>query len=84
MDAPAYFTTGWFDSLVRKTLTVLQSWEAHAQSETARQTTRILVGPWSYQIAPGGRMTFGPGGEFENVSFGAHAEGDNIGEHLRW
>jgi len=65
-------------------MTVLQSWEAHAQSETARRTTCILVGPWSYRIAPGGRVTFGPGGEFENVSFGAHAEGDNIGEHLRW
>ena len=31
-----------------------------------------------------GRSSIGPNGEFEDVVFGAHALGDNIGEHLRW
>ena len=84
VDVPAYFMTGWYDSLLHETLTVYQGWKAHARSEEARRLTRILVGPWSHQTAPWGRSSIGPNGEFEDVVFGAHALGDNIGEHLRW
>ena len=84
VDVPAYFMTGWYDSLLHETLTVFQGWKREARSEEARRLTRILVGPWSHQIAPWGRSSIGPNGEFEDVVFGAHAVGDNIGEHLRW
>jgi putative CocE/NonD family hydrolase len=84
VDAPAYFMTGWYDSLLDETLTVFQGWKAHARSSEARRLTRILVGPWSHQVAPWGRKPLGPDGEFEDVAFGAHAVGDNIAEHLRW
>jgi len=84
VDVPAYFMTGWYDSLSRETLTVFQGWKAQARSAEARRLTRILIGPWSHQIAPWGREPLGANGEFESVAFGAHALGDNIGEHLRW
>jgi len=84
VDAPAYFMTGWYDSLLRETLTLFSGWKRHARSASARRLTRLLVGPWSHQIAPWGRAPLGPGGEFEDVMFGEHAVGDNIGEHLRW
>jgi len=84
VDVPAYFMTGWYDSLLHETLTVFQGWKREARSEEARRLTRILVGPWSHLIAPWGRAPIGPNGEFEDVAFGAHAVGDNIGEHLRW
>ena len=85
VDVPAYFMTGWFDSLLHETLAVFQGWKANARSNDARRLTRIVVGPWSHQVAPwGARANLGPGGEFEAVAFGAHAHVDNIGEHLRW
>lgn len=84
VDVPAYFMTGWYDSLLHETLTVFQGWKANARSEEARRLTRILVGPWSHQVAPWGRSPLGPNGEFEDVAFGAHAVGDIIAEHLRW
>jgi len=84
VDVPAYFMTGWYDSLLRETLTVFAGWKSQARSEEARRLTRITVGPWSHQISPWGRAPLGPNGEFEDVAFGAHAVGDNIGEHLRW
>jgi putative CocE/NonD family hydrolase len=84
VDVPAYFMTGWYDSLLRETLTVFAGWKSQARSLEARRLTRITVGPWSHQISPWGRAPLGPNGEFEDVAFGAHAVGDNIGEHLRW
>ena len=84
VDVPAYFMTGWYDSLLRETLTVYQGWKAHARSREARRLSRILVGPWSHQVAPWGRAPLGPNGEFEDVAFGASAIGDNLAEHLRW
>ena len=84
VDVPAYFMTGWYDSLMRETLAVFQGWKTGARSSSARALTRLLVGPWSHQISPWGRAPLGPNGEFEEMVFGAHAVGDNIAEHLRW
>ena len=53
---PAYFMTGWYDSLLHETLTVFQGWKRERASEEARRLTRILVGPWSHQIAPWGTV----------------------------
>ena len=84
VDVPAYFMTGWYDSLLRETLAVFAGWKGQARSAEARGLTRILVGPWSHQVAPWGRDQLGPNGEFEAVAFGPQAVGDNVGEHLRW
>ena len=39
MDVPAYFMTGWFDSLLHETLTVFSGWKRHARSEETRRLT---------------------------------------------
>jgi len=84
VDVPAYFMTGWYDSLLRETLAVFAGWKRAARSEPSRRLTRITVGPWSHQVAPWGRANLGPNGEFEDVAFGRAAHVDNIAEHLRW
>jgi putative CocE/NonD family hydrolase len=84
VDVPAYFMTGWYDSLLRETLAVYQGWKGQARSAEARRLTRLLVGPWSHQISPWGRAPLGANGEFEDAVFGPGAVGDVIAEHLRW
>ena len=84
VDVPAYFMTGWYDSLLNETLTVFNGWRSGARSEEARRLTRILVGPWGHQVGPWGKMPLGPNGEYADVALGPDAIGDNIGEHLRW
>lgn len=88
VDVPAYFMTGWFDSLLRETLTVFGGWRGQARSPEARTLTRLLIGPWSHAVSPWGaaesRALLGPGGEYADVSFGPDAIVDNASEHLRW
>ncbi len=88
VDAPAYFMTGWYDSLMNETLKVFNGWRAQARSADARRQTKILIGPWSHQVAPWGRpqaaFQLGPNGEFDDVSFGREAWLDIVQEHLRW
>ncbi len=86
--APAYFMTGWYDSLLNETLKVFNGWRTQARSEEARRLTKIIIGPWSHQVAPWGRpqpgFQHGPGGEFDDTSFGPQAWLDIVDEHLRW
>ncbi len=83
-DTPALFVTGWYDSLLHETITVFNGWKQHARSEETRSRTKLLIGPWSHQVAPWGRAPLGPNGRFEDVEFGEGAIGD-VGEiHLRW
>ena len=89
VDVPAYFITGWYDSLLHETFKVFNGWRKHARSDEARRLTKLLVGPWSHQVAPWslgapGRKTLGPNGEYADVAFGADAAGDIVAEHLRW
>lgn len=84
VDVPSYFITGWYDSLSHETITVFNGWRAHAGSEEARTKTKLLIGPWSHQVAPWGRQQLGPNGEFEDMAFGSHAAGDTLADHLRW
>ena len=84
VDVPSYFMTGWYDSLSHETITVFNGWRAHARSEEARTKTKLLIGPWSHQVAPWGREQLGPNGEFEDRAFGSHAIGDTVADHLRW
>jgi hypothetical protein len=88
VEAPAYFMTGWYDSLLHETLKVYTGWKTQARSGDARRLSRILIGPWSHQVAPWGRpqpgFSFGPGGKFDDLSLGDAAWLDIVDEHLRW
>ena len=87
-DTPAYFMTGWYDSLLNETLKVFHGWKTQARSAEARRFSRIIIGPWSHQVAPWGRPQpghdVGPNGEFADAAFGPQARMDIIEEHLRW
>ncbi len=83
-DTPALFVTGWYDSLLHETITVFNGWKQHSGSEETRNRTKLLIGPWSHQVAPWGRIPIGENGAFEDVEFGAHAVGDIADIHLRW
>ncbi len=83
-DTPALFVTGWYDSLLHETITVFNGWKAHARAEETRNRTKLLIGPWSHQVAPWGRRPLGPNGAFEDVEFGEDAIGDVADIHLRW
>jgi putative CocE/NonD family hydrolase len=87
-DVPAYFMTGWYDSLLNETLRVFRGWRTKARSAEARRLTRIIVGPWSHQLAPWGRPQpdhqVPPGGAVDDTVFGDQARMDIVAEHLRW
>jgi uncharacterized protein len=87
-DVPAYFMTGWYDSLLNETLKIFRGWKTQGRSPDSRRLTRIIIGPWSHQVAPWGRPQpghdLGPHGEFADAQFGARGRMDIIEEHLRW
>ena len=76
VDVPAYFMTGWYDSLLNETLKVFNGWRSQARSPEARRLSRIIIGPWSHQVAPWGRPQaghdLGPNGEFADAQFGVY------------
>lgn len=88
VDVPAYFMTGWYDSLLAETLRVFRGWRTQARSELARRKTKLIVGPWSHQMAPWGRPEKGyrpePEGRFDAAEFGPQACMDIVAEHVRW
>jgi putative CocE/NonD family hydrolase len=88
VDVPAYFMTGWYDSLQNETLKVFRGWRTQARSAEARRLSRIIIGPWSHQVAPWGQPrpghNIGPNGEFNDAEFGPQARMDIVDEHLRW
>jgi putative CocE/NonD family hydrolase len=73
---PAHFITGWYDNLVHEQFKLFTAWRAQARTSTAREQTKILVGPWShYEI--GMRPTIGP-------ELPSEAEIDLPALHVRW
>ena len=77
VEAPAYFITGWYDTLMHDTFRLFQGWRSQARSREARTLTRLLVGPWSHQNI-GSSVPYGP------IAFGGAAELDLAEEQLRW
>ena len=77
IDAPAFFMTGWYDSLVHESFKMLQGWRGGARTAVARETSRLLVGPWTH----GSIGSAQPQGELD---FGPEAGTDIVAEHLRW
>ncbi len=86
VEAPAYFMTGWYDSLLHETLKVFNGWTRKARTEKCKKLTKLVIGPWSHQIAPWGKSgnNLGPNGEYEGVSFGSSVQTDIVDIHLRW
>lgn len=77
VDVPALFLTGWYDNLVHEMFKCFQGWTTRARSEQTRRLTKLMVGPWTHN--PLGTMRV-----FDGPDFGADAEGDVPGIHLRW
>jgi len=84
VDIPSYFITGWFDSLSNENFKLFNGWSKNARSEEARKKTKLLVGPWSHQIAPWGRVPMGENGEYADRTFGKQALSDVIEMHMHW
>ena len=77
IETPAYFLTGWYDTLVHETFKMLRGWRSRARSVEAREVTRLLVGPWTH----GSIGSAQPPGD---IDFGLPAGVDIIAEHIRW
>ena len=84
VEIPSYFITGWFDSLSNENFKLFNGWSKNARTEDARKKTKLLVGPWSHQIAPWGRVPMGENGEYADRTFGKQALSDVIDMHTRW
>lgn len=81
---PSLFITGWFDSLSNENFKLFIGWSKNARTEDARRKTKLLVGPWSHQIAPWGRVPMGENGEYADRTFGKQALSDVIEMHTHW
>ena len=81
---PALFITGWYDSLVHENFKLFNGWTQHASNEEARRLTKLIVGPWSHQISPWGRVMMGPNGAYQDREFGNDAGCDIVQMHTRW
>ena len=84
MAVPALFMTGWYDSLSHENFKLFNGWTKQARTEEARLRTRLIVGPWSHQVSPWGRVMMGANGEYQDRTFGKEALWDIIEMHTRW
>jgi hypothetical protein len=77
VETPAYFITGWYDNLLHEGFKCFRGWRESARSDAARQTSRLLVGPWTH-------TAIGDAAPFGDIDFGTQAGMDIPAEHLRW
>jgi hypothetical protein len=84
VSVPSFFITGWFDSLQNENFKLFNGWSKQAKTKDARKKTKLLVGPWSHQIAPWGRVFMGENGEYADRTFGKQALSDVIDMHMHW
>ena len=84
MAIPSLFITGWFDSLSNENFKLFNGWTKKAKTEDARSKTKLIIGPWSHQIAPWGRVPMGKNGEYADRTFGKQALSDVIEMHMHW
>ena len=84
MAIPSLFITGWFDSLSNENFKLFNGWTKKAKTENARSKTKLIIGPWSHQIAPWGRVPMGKNGEYADRTFGKQALSDVIEMHMHW
>ena len=84
MAIPSLFITGWFDSLSNENFKLFNGWSKKGKTEDARSKTKLIIGPWSHQIAPWGRVPMGENGEYADRTFGKEALSDVIEMHMHW
>jgi len=84
MAIPSLFITGWFDSLSNENFKLFNGWTKKAKTHDARSKTKLIIGPWSHQIAPWGRVPMGENGEYADRTFGKQALSDVIEMHMHW
>lgn len=84
VEVPSLFITGWYDSLSHENFKLFNGWRENARTDEARQQTKLIVGPWSHQVSPWGRVMIGPNGEYQDRSFGPDAQWDIVDMHTRW
>ena len=81
---PSMFITGWYDSLSHENFKLFNGWTRNAQTVEAREHTKLIVGPWSHQVSPWGRVPMGPKGAYQDREFGDDALWDIVEMHTRW
>ena len=84
MAVPSLFITGWFDSLSHENFKLFNGWSKGAANEDARKKTKLIVGPWSHQISPWGRVPMGENGEYQDRTFGKQGLWDIVDMHTHW
>jgi hypothetical protein len=75
-DVPIYHESGWYDRYVRSTFRNFNGVRELGYSEKARQSQKVIMGPWLHggAVAP----------ETDTVKFGTAALIDRRALHLRW
>ena len=81
---PSLFITGWFDSLSHENFKLFNGWTKQARTEEARTKTKLIVGPWSHQVAPWGRVSMGKNGEYQDRTFGKQSLSNIVKLHTDW
>ncbi len=81
---PSMFITGWYDSLSHENFKLFNGWTRRARTAEARERTKLIVGPWSHQVSPWGRVPMGPNGAYQDREFGDGALWDIVEMHTRW
>lgn len=77
IEAPAYFMTGWYDSLLHEVIAQYEGWSTKAGSDRAKSLTRIIVGPWTHYAFSSCELY----GAIDHRGTGSI---DFVSEHLRW
>ena len=84
MEVPSLFITGWYDSLQNENFKIFNGWTKKSKTKDAREKTKLIIGPWSHQIAPWGRVMMGKNGEYADRVFGKNSLLDIINMHTHW
>lgn len=76
MEVPALSIGGWYDAILRGTLTSYTSMRARARTELARNSQKLIIGPWDHSV--NGNAKLG------DIDFGAETKIDLSGLQARW
>jgi putative CocE/NonD family hydrolase len=71
---PVHTAGGWFDIFSQGTLRGYVGMSRQGKTATARQKSRLLIGPWGH----------GPSQKTGDLDFGPHANVDEMAVQLRW
>ena len=84
MAVPALFVTGWYDSLSHENFKIFNGWTKQARTEEACKKTKLIVGPWSHQVSPWGRVPLSENCQYQDRTFGRQGLWDIIDMYTHW